>query len=663
MEAFLRSVSSGTSEEAINSLLQALTSEKVFLPEILFIAFSDANACQNFVSKYTLPMDAEILLSVAVASCSGLSNAFAQNALDDTKRRLAEQPSVLATPKPGANSAKVQKLEKAHNRLALGQAPPAKFGLEFIKPTSLKEINERRTEKVTKACNELFHMVGNFSPRYSKVCRQDLSEEVRNQFMEAMVDSYFATAKPPTVAGYCRSCLGFLEWLKPVCSLDEVSPFEIMAFLRDSRPKGVHVPGQKRCALMWFESVFDLRLYTKDRLVMAQCASKRSSVPRDSPIKAQCPSVDLIITLEQYVGNQFEPPVPRIIAGLLLAMTHGVLRWSDIQRSLSLELGRDMLTAKATMKRKDILTPWVAARRGFSGTDWAESWLCLLAAFGMPGPDFVLLEPTGLESFAQKPATYFKVIIYMRICIIRCGMSASEAVLFTLHGWRQLMPTMANQLGLPELEQEAIGHWRKGSAMPQHYDALHCSLETRAKDRILTAMKGGFRPGKKGEFFADISTFTPPPKDFSPKKAKPEARLTNPVSIKPVVEYVDTAPLSGRIGTSFRLVRNTDNQKLHVHSIGNVTVSGDWACGCPETPSVNADFCGPLGSVDLVKDFENVCSRCFSEKMTARFSSVVKVPCHSYLKDRVFGPAADSSSDEGSDIATPVSTDNEGDGS
>ena len=99
------------------------------------------------------------------------------------------------------------------------------------------------------------------------------------------------------------------------------------------------------------------------------------------------------------------------------------------------ELGRDMLTAKATMKRKDVLTPWVAARRGFSGTDWAESWLCLLAAFGMPGPDFVLLEPTGLESFAQKPASYSKVIIHMRVCLIRCGLSASEAIMFTLHGW------------------------------------------------------------------------------------------------------------------------------------------------------------------------------------------------------------------------------------
>ena len=663
MEAFLRSVSSGTSEDDLNCLLQALTSEKVFKPEILSIAFTDAASCQNFALKYGLPTDAEILLSVAVASGSVLSNAFAQNALDETKRQLTEQPAVLATPKPGIDSAKVQKLTKAHQRLTLGQPPPVKFGLEFIQPTSLREINERRTEKVVRACHELFHMVGSFSPRYSKVCRKDLSEEVRKQFMEAMVDTYFATAKPPTVAGYCRSCVGFLEWLKPVCPLDEVSSFEVMAFLRDSRPKGVHVPGLKRCALMWFEGVFDLRLYTKDRLVMAQVASKRSSVPRDSPIKAQCPSVDLIITLEQYVGNRFEPPVPRIIAGLLLAMTHGVLRWSDIQRSLNLELGRDMLTAKATMKRKDVLTPWVAARRGFSGTDWAESWLCLLAAFGMPGPDFVLLEPTGLESFAQKPASYSKVIIHMRVCLIRCGLSASEAIMFTLHGWRQLMPTMANQLGLPELEQEAIGHWRKGSAMPQHYDALHCSLETRAKDRILTAMAGGFRPGKKGEFFADISTFTPPPRDFSPKKAKPGPRLTNPASIKPAVEYVDTAPMSGRIGTSFRLVRNKDNQKLHVHSIGNVTVSGDWACGCPENPSVNADFCGPLGSVDLAKDADNVCPKCFSDKMTVRFASVAKVLCYSDLMDKVHGPAADSSSDMGSDIATPVSTDNEGDGS
>ena len=128
------------------------------------------------------------------------------------------------------------------------------------------------------------------------------------------------------------------------------------------------------------------------------------------------------------------------------------------------------------------------------------------------------------------------------------------------------------------------------------------------------------------------------------------------------MEYVTTDTLSGRIGTSFRLVRNKDNQKIHLHSLGNVTVSGDWACGCPERPSVNATFCGALGSIDLVKEFENVCSKCFHEKMTSRFLPA-KIPSHSFLKDKVLGPAGDSSSDMGSDVATPVSSDNEGDGS
>ena len=175
-------------------------------------------------------------------------------------------------------------------------------------------------------------------------------------------------------------------------------------------------------------------------------------------------------------------------------------------------------------------------------------------------------------------------------------------------------------------------------------------------------MKGGFRPGKKGEFFADVSTFLPPPKDFSPVKEKPGTRLCNPVSIKPSIEYVDPETMSSRIGSSFRLVRNTDNQKIHIHSVGNITVAGDWACGTPDKPSVNAQFLDDLGSVDLIKEFEYVCPRCFHEKMTSRFKSA-KIPCYSFLKDKSVGLPEDSSSDMGSAIDTPISTENEGDGS
>ena len=48
--------------------------------------------------------------------------------------------------------------------------------------------------------------------------------------------------------------------------------------------------------------------------------------------------------------------------------------------------------------------------------------------------------------------------------------------------------------------------------------------------------------------------------------------------------------------------------------------------------------------------------------MTSRFKSA-KIPCYSFLKDKVVGLPEDSSSDMGSAIDTPISTENEGDGS
>ncbi len=110
------------------------------------------------------------------------------------------------------------------------------------------------------------------------------------------------------------------------------------------------------------------------------------------------------------------------------------------------------------MKRRDILVPWVAARRGFSGVDWAEQFVSDLEAFGMPGSDFVLLEPKGLESFKQKPASYSSIVFYIRTSLIHIGVHPKEAIAFSLHGFRQLYPTLSNQLGMPSLEQEAIGH-------------------------------------------------------------------------------------------------------------------------------------------------------------------------------------------------------------
>ena len=51
------------------------------------------------------------------------------------------------------------------------------------------------------------------------------------------------------------------------------------------------------------------------------------------------------------------------------------------------------------------------------------------------------------------------------------GMEADEALGYTLHSWRHLLPTAARQLRLSESDQVEIGHWTTGSAMPRRYDS------------------------------------------------------------------------------------------------------------------------------------------------------------------------------------------------
>ena len=83
-------------------------------------------------------------------------------------------------------------------------------------------------------------------------------------------------------------------------------------------------------------------------------------------------------------------------------------------------------------------------------------------------------------------------------CVHKISLSA--------HGFRQLYPTLSNQLGMPVLEQEAIGHWKEGSAMPQHYDISTNSLEIRAKQQVLNAPNNGYDGEMPGDFLMDVPT-------------------------------------------------------------------------------------------------------------------------------------------------------------
>lgn len=79
--------------------------------------------------------------------------------------------------------------------------------------------------------------------------------------------------------------------------------------------------------------------------------------------------------------------------------------------------------------------------------------------------------------FTPRIAGFSGGIRMMRSLLILAGMEAEDAIRYTLHSWRHLLPTMARQLRLSGSEQVEIGHWSIGPAMPKRYDAAACVTE------------------------------------------------------------------------------------------------------------------------------------------------------------------------------------------
>ena len=137
--------------------------------------------------------------------------------------------------------------------------------------------------------------------------------------------------------------------------------------------------------------------------------------------------------------------------GAFLACTHGMLRWSDAQRTQDLRLTKDAVTGLAAMKNQRCFTPWAAPRLGFSNVDWGAAWFAALKAAGCPGPDFALLGVTkDTRRFTKRIALYKDGQQVMRVMLARdpFGLTDAEAASYTLHGFRHVYTTAMRQIGL-----------------------------------------------------------------------------------------------------------------------------------------------------------------------------------------------------------------------
>ena len=186
----------------------------------------------------------------------------------------------------------------------------------------------------------------------------------------------------------------------------------------------------------------------------------------------------------------------RAYAGAICAMTHGMLRWSDIQRSQDLRLTADVVAGRAAMKNQMDLTPWACTRQGFLDMDWGAPWMAALSEASLPGLDFVLFGISdGLKKFRHSVADYKDMLHFVRISLQRPPFSLTEveANTYTVHSFRHVYNTSMRQLNVRSDNIEDAGHWKRGSAMALTYDSAECVLELQTKEAVRAAVAAGWR--------------------------------------------------------------------------------------------------------------------------------------------------------------------------
>ena len=105
-------------------------------------------------------------------------------------------------------------------------------------------------------------------------------------------------------------------------------------------------------ALQWIEQVFAVSLHCGCALVRAQVAPRAGLARVPRPIIAKCPTEEHICLWERISASVHIGNFTKAYVGAFCAMTHGMLRWSDLQRTCSLHFTADAITGEGPTKHQ-----------------------------------------------------------------------------------------------------------------------------------------------------------------------------------------------------------------------------------------------------------------------------------------------------------------------
>ena len=192
------------------------------------------------------------------------------------------------------------------------------------------------------------------------------------------------------------------------------------------------------------------------------------------------------------------------MAGFFCFLAYGAGRATNAQSSRNLRFLPHALAGEALMKNKKSWTKFFCSRQGIKGP-WADDWMRELQLAGMPGDDYIMMAPNATyDEWLGRPAEYHDIRRGLHFLLsIQLGMPIQEAVEYNPHSFRHFMVEAGNQLRAIKVcsddDLERVGHWSKGSPMPQSYDNASGVSELSARHKIIDAFRRGWRPTEEGE--------------------------------------------------------------------------------------------------------------------------------------------------------------------
>ena len=184
------------------------------------------------------------------------------------------------------------------------------------------------------------------------------------------------------------------------------------------------------------------------------------------------------------------------------------------------------------------------------------------------------------------------------ILITGVCLSESEAKAITPHYFRHFLVGPARQLHFKNVVTtegiEAMGHWQRGSAMPNVYDASSGVTELSTKVSVLSALSYGWCPAKQGEVVPDYAVPASHPGKVPSWQV---AKCFNSSAKQP------RRPVHG---SSFLLqplvVAHTRRKKLHkALPFAGKSMCRWWSCGTIEAPSSSAVFGDNVSDIQLIE--------------------------------------------------------------